>query len=80
MNIKDLNLSEIAATMLFKSMSEDEIKKCLTELKSNIKHYKKGEYIMLAGDSTDSIVTLPVSTSPMESVLSPASIIYSPFL
>lgn len=67
MNIKDLNLSEIATTMLFKSMSEDEIKKCLMELKSNIKHYKKGEYIMLAGDSTDSIGLVLTGSVTIES-------------
>lgn len=48
-----MDINTLGKTILFKEMSEDEIKSCLKELRSHEKKYKKGSIIFHAGDQTD---------------------------
>lgn len=48
-----MDISKLGKTLLFKGMSPDEIRLCLTELHSMEKSYKKGEVILHAGSLTD---------------------------
>ena len=48
-----MNIETIRKTVLFRNMTEEEIRLCLKELRSQEKRYKKGAVIMHAGCLTD---------------------------
>ena len=50
-----MDISNISKTILFKSLTEEELSTCLKSLGYSVKDFKKGETIMYAGNVTDSI-------------------------
>lgn len=51
-----MDISNISKTILFKSLTEEELSTCLKSLGYSVKDFKKGETIMYAGNVTDSSI------------------------